>query len=121
MSAQLDQNSSLLTLFEAHREFTRVLIHVYILVDRYHIVLKFNSAFCQIIDLKAIDVKKVAKLDDMLKINTTANNSPVIEQLLMSSAPMRIDEVNATSIASQQSLTLILSSYPYLDEHGGIL
>ncbi len=114
----LKADGELLSLFENQKDFVRVLIDGFVLVNQSFQVLKFNSAFCQISGLKAVDVRKILYLDQMLKLKVGMNENTVLKDLIFAPTPTRIDEVSAVNLNSEQTLTLIMSSYPYSDSQG---
>lgn len=114
-------DSRLIEKFEVHKDFTRLFLDAFILINREHKILKFNSAFCQIVELRAIDVRKIANFDAMLTTNIPGAEQSAIDQLLNSQVPTRIDEVPAVNVTNQKELTLIISSYPYHDADGTML
>ncbi len=67
MSELIAENNKLIEKFEVHRDFTKVFLDGFILVNSKHNILKFNSAFCQIVDLRAVDIRKVTNFDAILE------------------------------------------------------
>jgi diguanylate cyclase (GGDEF)-like protein len=114
-------DSRLIEKFEIHKDFTRLFLDAFVLINREHKILKFNSAFCQIAELRAIDIRKIANFDEIIITTMPGIEQTAIEQLLLSEVPTRIDEVSAVNKASQKELTLIMSSYPYHDTDGEML
>ncbi len=121
MEKQNVLDSRLIEKFELHKDFTRLFLDAFILINREHKILKFNSAFCQIVELKAIDIRKIGNFDEMLGTSMAGTEKSAIGQLLTSQVPTRIDEVPAVNKINQKELTLIMSSYPYHDTDGNML
>lgn len=114
-------DSRLIEKFEAHRDFTRVFLDAFILINKEHKVLKFNVAFCQIVELRSIDIRRIDNLKEMLLTTLPGNEKSAIDQLLESNSPTRIDEVPAVNVTNRKNLTLIISSYPYYETDGKML
>jgi diguanylate cyclase (GGDEF)-like protein len=114
-------DSRLIEKFEAHRDFTRVFLDAFILINYEQKVLKFNAAFCQIMELRSIDVRRIQSLKEMLSTKLPGSEKSAIEQILESSVPTRIDEVPATNLTNKKELILIMSSYPYSEADGKML
>jgi diguanylate cyclase (GGDEF)-like protein len=114
-------DSRLIEKFEAHRDFTRVFLDAFVLINSAQKVLKFNAAFCQIIELRSIDIRRIVNLNEMLHTSLPGNDKSAIDQILESSAPTRIDEVPAVNLTKGKNLTLIISSYPYCENDGKML
>lgn len=121
MTAQDVFDSRLIEKFEVHRDFTRVFLDAFVLINSEQKVLKFNTAFCQIIELRSIDVRRIVNLKDMLLTTMPGNEKSAIDQILESNNPTRIDEVPATNIIKRKELILIISSYPYCESDGKML
>ena len=121
MEKQNVLDSRLIEKFEIHKDFTRLFLDAFILINREHKILKFNSAFCQIVELRAIDIRKIASFDEMLSTKMPGVEESAIDQLLTSQVPTRVDEVPALNKSNQKELTLIISSYPYHDTDGTML
>jgi diguanylate cyclase (GGDEF)-like protein len=121
LESQAILDSRLIEKFEVHKDFTRLFLDAFVLINREHKILKFNTAFCQIVELRAIDIRKSANFDDMLITRLPGTEQSAIEQLLTSQSPTRIDEVQAVNKMNQKELTLIISSYPYHDTNGNML
>lgn len=121
MDAENVLNSRLIERFEAHRDFTKVFLDAFVLINKEHIILKFNSAFCQIVEQRAVDVRRIARLDDLLTTQVPDQNHTAIDQILKNKGPTRIDEVPAINVVNQKNLILIISSYPYYDDNDELL
>ena len=113
-------DSRLIEKFEVHRDFTRVFLDAFVLINKEQKVLKFNAAFCQIVELRSIDIRRIDNLKEML-LTTVSNDKGAIDQLLESTTPTRIDEVPAINVTNRKNLTLIISSYPYCENDGKLL
>jgi diguanylate cyclase (GGDEF)-like protein len=107
--------------FEVHKDFTRLFLDAFVLINREHRILKFNSAFCQIVELRAIDIRKIVSFDRMLTTEMSGAKESALEQLLSSRVPTRVDEVSVFNATNKKTLTLIISSYPYYDVDGTML
>lgn len=121
MENQSVLDSRLIEKFEAHRDFTRVFLDAFVLINKEQKVLKFNAAFCQIIELRSIDIRRIDNLKEMLSTTMPGSDKSAIEQILESNAPTRIDEVPAVNLTKRKDLTLIISSYPYYENDGRML
>lgn len=121
MESQDVLDSRLIEKFEVHRDFTRLFLDAFILINSQQKVLKFNTAFCQIIELRSIDVRRIINLKDMLLAILPGTDKSAFEQILESSNPTRIDEVSAVNVTNGKTLTLIISSYPYCESDGKML
>ncbi len=113
MEAQDVLDSRLIEKFEIHRDFTRVFLDAFVLINNEQKVLKFNSAFCQIVELRAIDIRRISNLKEMLFTSIPGSSKSAIDQLLESNTPTRIDEVPAINVTNRKEIFLIISSYPY--------
>jgi len=114
-------DSRLIERFETHREFTRIFLDAFVLVNSARRVLKFNQMFCTIAGVRAIDVRKANAIEDILKTEIPGSGKSAIELVLEATGPLRIDEVKSTRMASSEIMQLIIGSYPYFDEHGALL
>lgn len=114
-------DSRLIEKFEVHRDFTRVFIDAFVLINIDKRVLKFNQMFCATLGMRAIDVRKANSIDDLLRTEITNSSKSAIELILEATGPMRIDEVCARKGNSSEEMQLIVSSYPYLDDDGKLL
>jgi diguanylate cyclase (GGDEF)-like protein len=114
-------DSRLIEKFEIHRDFTRVFLDAFVLINKEHKVLKFNAAFCQIVELRSIDIRRIDNLKEMLLTSMPGSDKSAIDQLLESNSPTRIDEVPAVNVTNRKNLTLIISSYPYYETDGKML
>lgn len=111
----------LLEHFEVHRDFTRVFLDAFFLVTPERKVLKFNQMFCSVLGLRAIDVKKAKTLDDILVTEIPGSSASAFDLLLTATGPMRIDEVKARKVTTDETMYLIISSYPYFHKETGRL
>jgi diguanylate cyclase (GGDEF)-like protein len=114
-------DSRLIERFEVHRDFTRLFLDAFVLINNRHHILKFNSAFCQIAELRAIDVRRINLFDEILDTRIPGNEKTAVAELLSSQTPTRIDDVPALNLINQKKLNLIMSSYPYYDEDNTLL
>ncbi|MCA2959519.1 MAG: sensor domain-containing diguanylate cyclase [Silvanigrellales bacterium] len=114
-------DSRLIEQFEVHREFTRIFLDAFVLVNREQRVIKFNQMFCTISGLRAIDVRKAPTLNAILTTQIHNSEKSALEMILEASGPLRIDEVQATKVASGESMQLIMGSFPYFDAQGNLL
>lgn len=120
-NAQKILDERLIEQFEAHREFTRIFLDAFVLVNRERRVLKFNQMFCTISGLRAIDVRKAPDFTAVLTTQILNSDKSAIEMILEANAPLRIDEVQATKLSTGDSMQLILGSFPYFDADGSFL
>lgn len=114
-------DSRLIERFEVHRDFTRVFIDAFVLINTEKKVLKFNQMFCTILGMRAIDVRKAASIDALLRTEMPNSSQTAVEMVLNSTSPVRIDEVTAHKTQTDEEVQLIISSYPYLDDDGQLL
>lgn len=114
-------DSRLIERFEVHRDFTRIFLDAFVLVSRDRRVLKFNQMFCSITGLRAIDVRKAARIEDILDTHIQGEARNAFEVILEAPGPLRVDEVQATKRGNGDQMQLILGSYPYFDSDGSLL
>ena len=114
-------DSRLIEQFEVHREFTRIFLDAFVLVNRERCVLKFNQMFCTVSGLRAIDVRKAPNIDACLTTRIQNSDKSAIDMILEATGPRRIDEVQATKVTSGDSMQLIVGSFPYFDAECGLL
>ncbi|MBX9703033.1 MAG: sensor domain-containing diguanylate cyclase, partial [Silvanigrellaceae bacterium] len=118
---QVVLDSRLIEKFEAHREFSKVLLDAFVLINKYGTILKFNSMFSTILGMRAIDVRKIGFFDGLINTEIPGTNTTFLKQLLDSPAPTRIDEVTGKRVVAKDDIRLIMSSFPYHDSDGSLL
>jgi diguanylate cyclase (GGDEF)-like protein/PAS domain S-box-containing protein len=114
-------DSRLIERFEVHRDFSRVFLDAFILVNREKKVLKFNQMFCSITGLRAIDVRKAGSLDDILATRIQGSGKSALDMIFEAQGPLRIDEVQGRKLSTGELVQLIIGSYPYFDNDGSFL
>jgi diguanylate cyclase (GGDEF)-like protein/PAS domain S-box-containing protein len=114
-------DSRLIEKFEAHRDFAKVFLDAFALVNNQRRILKFNQAFCAMLGMRAIDVRKVALIEDLFTTEIHGSSKTAIDLILESSGSIRIDEVKAQRVHDKEPMQLIVSSYPYFDHDGSLL
>lgn len=107
--------------FHIHKDFVNIFLDAFILITKEKKILKFNSAFCRLVELRAIDIKKLEYIDKILITKTPHHKQTAINQILHSNKSIRIDEVLAQNVINKKTLNLILSSYPYFDQNKKII
>jgi diguanylate cyclase (GGDEF)-like protein/PAS domain S-box-containing protein len=120
-TSQTVLDSRLIEKFEAHRDFTRVFLDAFILINAQKRVLKFNQMFCTCVGLRAIDIRRANTTEDILMTEIPGSLQSAIELILEATGPIRIDEVNARKVSTDEQIQLIVSSYPYFDGDGKLL
>jgi diguanylate cyclase (GGDEF)-like protein/PAS domain S-box-containing protein len=111
----------LLEKFEAHREFAKVFLDAFMLITAQKKVVKFNQAFCTMLGLRAVDVKRAQTLDDLVRTEIQGSPQTAVDLILTSTSTQRIDEVQAFRQHDGAFMQLIVSSFPYLAESGELL
>lgn len=119
--SQTLQEQQLLQNFSVHQDFTKLLIDAFVLITPSQKILKYNAAFCQILELRSPEVRKFSTLDELLSTAMPGDRGSAIEQLLASPSPTRIDDVPVINKIKDKPLSFIMSSYPYYDEAGNLL
>lgn len=114
-------DAQLLEHFEVHRDFTRVFLDAFVLLTPDRRILKFNQMFCSMLGLRAIDVKRAETINDLMHTEIPGSTASAFDVLLSASGPMRIDEIRAKKIKSNEDMNLITSSYSYFDDAGTLL
>ena len=107
--------------FEIHRDFSRVFLDGFVLINSQGKIIKFNQMFCTTVGMRAIDVRKVASVDETLVTDIQNSAKSAIDMILEATTPLRIDEVQAKRKASNEFMQLIIGSYPFLDDDGSLL
>lgn len=114
--SQRDQ--ALLERFDLHKDFAKALLDAYVVITPDGRVLKFNQAFCAILAMKAVDVKKCRNMDDILCAQIPGSDPDVFATVANTKDTMRVDEVIAIRRHDGVYLQLIIGVYPYLDAEG---
>ncbi len=121
LSDQERKDAELLAKFEQYRDFTRIFLDGFVLINGNKKILKFNQALCTAFGVKAIDVKKLSTLDDLIDMPNPNGDGSSLDEVLNSSAPLRIDEIQARRVNDDKFYQLIMGSYPFFDAHGSFL
>jgi diguanylate cyclase (GGDEF)-like protein/PAS domain S-box-containing protein len=111
----------LLDRFEIHREFTKVFLDAFILINPKRKVIKFNQAFCTMLGVRAVDVKKSESIDSLIRTQIPGSLKDVIDLILEATSVQRVDEVQAFRQHDGSFIQLIVSSFPYTDNDGNLL
>jgi diguanylate cyclase (GGDEF)-like protein/PAS domain S-box-containing protein len=114
-------DSRLIEKFEVHRDFAKVFLDSFVLINSKRNVLKFNQAFCAMLGMRAIDVRKASLVDELFTTEIHGSSKTAVDLILESSGSIRIDEVKAQRVHDHESMQLIISSYPYFDSDGSLL
>lgn len=96
--------------FKAHEHFCKVLLDAFVVVDPQGRVVKCNAMFSQLSGQKTRQILKANSFDDLISMSV-AGKKLVIQDLLTSPGPTRIDEVNCTAEGGKE-LNLIIGVYP---------
>ena len=115
------RDARLLEKFEIHRDFSRLFLDGFVLINTERKIVKFNQMFCTTVGMRAIDVRKVGTIDDTIVTDIQNSSKSAIDMILEGTTPLRIDEVQAKRKASNEFMQLIIGSYPFLDEDGSLL
>lgn len=121
ISEQERKDAELLAKFEVFRDFTRIFLDGFVLINAQRKILKFNQGLCAAFGVKAIDVKKLNTLDDLIVMPNPNGMGSAIDEVIKASGPLRIDEIQATRESGEKSYQLILGSYPFFDAKGEFL
>jgi diguanylate cyclase (GGDEF)-like protein len=116
----------LLQQFEIHKEFVKIFLDAYVLLNLENRILKFNSAFCTVAGIKAVDLRRNKTLNQVIEIVCSNDNpgtqlSTQWQELLESKTPTRLDEVLFRKTSNEEPLKLIVGSYPFLDSDKKLL
>ena len=116
------KNEMLVQAFQTHRDFAKIFLDAYALVSHDRKILSFNAAFCSNFNFKPADVRKAKYFDHVFNTSIENSQHSALDQILQSVVPMRVDEVKSSVLIGEGDYkTLILGSFPYLDEFGGLL
>ncbi len=118
---QITLEAKLIDRFELHREFTKVFLDAFILLTPQRKIVKFNQAFCTMLGLRAVDVKKAGTIDDLLRTEIQGAEKTVVDLVLEATSTIRIDEVQAYRIHDGMFMQLIVSCFPYMDDDGKMI
>lgn len=121
ISDQERKDAELLAKFEVFRDFTRIFLDGFVLINSQRKILKFNQGLCAAFGVKAIDVKKLNSLDELLIMPNPGGFGTAIDDIVKATGPMRIDEVQATRPNNEKTYQLIIGSYPFFDVKGEFL
>ena len=115
------KDADLLAKFETYRDFTRIFLDGFVLVNSQRKILKFNQGLCTAFGVKAIDVKKLNTLDELITMPNPGGVGSALDEIMKATGPLRIDEVQATRNGGEKTYQLIIGSYPFFDAHGEFL
>jgi GGDEF domain-containing protein len=118
MSEQERKDAELLAKFEQYRDFTRIFLDGFVVINANKKILKFNQGLCAAFGVKAIDVKKLNTLDELIEMPNPSGQGSALDEILNSSAPLRIDEIQARRVSDDKFYQLIIGSYPFFDARG---
>jgi diguanylate cyclase (GGDEF)-like protein/PAS domain S-box-containing protein len=115
------KDQALLERFEVHREFAKALLDAYVLVTPDLRILKYNQAFCTILGLKAVELRKTKSLEDLFSTQIPGSEEDLFSLMKISMTPTRVDEVITIRRHDNAILQTIIGSFPYLSESGELL
>ena len=121
ISEQEHKDAELLAKFETYRDFTRIFLDGFVLINAQKKILKFNQGLCAAFGVKAIDVKKLNTLDELIEMPNPSGNGSALDEILKATSPLRIDEIQATRNNGENIYQLIVGSYPFFDARGEFL
>ncbi len=107
-----------------HRDFTRIFLDAYVVLGAGNCVLRFNQAFCNLVNLRPADVRKLGDLAKIFEFNESGVDESISNLLATTDVPIRIADVqatlkeNANETSSPIKLKLILSCYPFKNSAG---
>jgi diguanylate cyclase (GGDEF)-like protein len=120
-SPQNPNDQALLERFDVHREFAKALLDAYVLVTPDLRMLKYNQAFCTMLALKAIEVRKAKSIEDLFSTQIPGSEEDLFSLIKISTTPNRVDEVITIRRHDNAILQTIIGSFPYLNEAGELL
>lgn len=120
-SDQERKDAELLAKFEVYRDFTRIFLDGFVLINSQRKILKFNQGLCAAFGVKAIDVKKLATIDDLITMPNPSGVGSAVDEVFKAQGPLRIDEIQGTRDNGEKVYQLILGSYPFFDATGQFL
>lgn len=121
ITEQERKDAELLAKFEVYRDFTRIFLDGFVLINSQRRILKFNQGLCAAFGIKAIDVKRLNTLDELAEMPSPNGHGSALDEIVRATAPLRIDEIQATRNNGQSRYQLILGSYPFFDAQGEFL
>ncbi|MFZ9519703.1 MAG: diguanylate cyclase [Silvanigrellaceae bacterium] len=118
ISEQEHKDAELLAKFEVFRDFTRIFLDGFVLINSQRKILKFNQGLCAAFGVKAIDVKKLNTIDDLINMPNPSGVGSAVDEIMKAAGPLRIDEIQATRNNGENCYQLIVGSYPFFDSKG---
>ncbi|MEN9811022.1 MAG: hypothetical protein RLZZ488_2589 [Pseudomonadota bacterium] len=118
ISDQERKDAELLAKFEVFRDFTRIFLDGFVLINSQRKILKFNQGLCAAFGVKAIDVKKLGTIDDLITMPNPSGVGTAVDEILNAAGPLRIDEIQASRENGEKMYRLIVGSYPFFDSKG---
>jgi diguanylate cyclase (GGDEF)-like protein len=115
------KDAELLAKFEVFRDFTRIFLDAFVLINAQRKILKFNQGLCAAFGVKAIDVKRLGTIDDLITMPNPNGVGSAMDEIMRASGPLRLDEIQATRDNGEKNYQLILGSYPFFDSNGEFL
>ncbi len=103
----------LLGQFDALRDFTRIFFDGFVLIDNDQRPLRFNQPFCSFLGLRAVDMRRIKHLSELLDTRNEETGRRDLDDLLSSPTPTRADELAAINVFTKIRLSLIVSTYPF--------
>lgn len=121
ISDQERKDAELLAKFEVYRDFTRIFLDGFVLINSQRKILKFNQGLCAAFGVKAIEIKKLATIDDLIIMPNPNGVGSAVDEILKATGPLRIDEIQASRESGDKHYQLIVGSYPFFDAKGEFL
>jgi PAS domain-containing protein len=90
ISEQEHKDAELLAKFETYRDFTRIFLDGFVLINAQKKILKFNQGLCAAFGVKAIDVKKLNTLDELIEMPNPSGNGSALDEILKATSPLPI-------------------------------
>ncbi|MEN9824643.1 MAG: hypothetical protein RI953_388 [Pseudomonadota bacterium] len=118
ISEQEHKDAELLAKFEVFRDFTRIFLDGFVLINSQRKILKFNQGLCAAFGVKAIDVKKLSTIDELITMPNPSGIGSAVDEIMKAAGPLRIDEIQATRNNGENCYQLIVGSYPFFDSKG---
>lgn len=119
---EAELHARLLEAFDQHKDFAKIFLDAFVLLDRDRKILKYNQMFLTSLGVRPADVRKARSIDELVTMEIQSSSQTPIDLIMASTTPQRIDEVVARSSGSEEGyMQLILGSYPFLDADGRLL
>jgi PAS domain S-box-containing protein len=113
--------AQLLEKFESQRELVRSLLDAYLLLDANGRIVKFNQAFCTMLDLGPSEVRRAGGVSDLFSSAIHGSEKSGMTLVMEARDVVRIDEVNASRGHDGRAMRLTLGGCPYFDSRGEFL